>query len=60
MLIFQSNPHSESRSSVAHVGHGLHVSTHMVYVQGCIYYIYSYLEKRKKNKHLSQLVFVKT
>lgn len=43
MLIFQSDPHSGSWSFVAKVGHGLHVSTHMVYAQGYIDYIYSYL-----------------
>lgn len=37
----------------AFVGHGLHGSTHMVYVQEHVYiYIYSCI-KKKKNKHLS-------
>lgn len=48
MLILPENLHSGSRSFVAQLGHGLHVSTHMVCVQGWIYDTYSCLQKRKK------------
>lgn len=41
---------------MAQVGHGLHVSTHMVYVQGHIYDIYSYYKKEKKKTQTPVLI----